>query len=156
MPVILFMLAIPYIVRRALERQTGMTLGFIPKGALAMAKKHGPTAAKMAMGPQPGAAQPGAAQPSGMPSPMAMAALGPAAMLTTPQGKALVAKGIKTAAKARKGDPKARKKIAQTRARAKAGDPKAKREMAALEAGEMLREEMDEDSEMDEEESDEE
>ncbi len=93
---------------------------------------------------------------------MAMtAALGPAALLMTPQGKAAVAKGIVLAKNARSGDPKAKTKVKQVQVKAKQGDPKAKKELAALQAAEAVRQaaladELDEDDDfLDEDEDDE-
>lgn len=128
------LLALPYVLMRVAGRRGADVLGFsIPKG---LVSKAGGFARSMAA-PTPAPAQPGAAQG---PSPAAMAALGPAAILTTPQGKSAVAKGLKLAQSARRGNPKSRAKVARIKSRAKSGDPEARHAYAALRTGQMLRE----------------
>ena len=91
--------------------------------------------------------------PKGAGSVAMTAALGPAAMLTTPQGKAAVAKGLVLAQSARNGNPKSRAKVKKIHDAAKRGDPKARQAVAALRAGELVRAQAEED--LEDEESDE-
>lgn len=129
----LLVLLAPYIVRKQLGSNVSL-MGAIPKGLVS----KGAGFASSAMAAR------GAGGASAGPSPVAMAALGPAALLTTPQGKAAVAKGLTTIQAARKGDPKAKRKVRATKAKARMGDKKAKRELAALQAAEMVRRDVQE------------
>lgn len=148
MLMVLALLAAPYFVRRKILGlpPANYLVGFLPPGLAA----KGAGLAKSQMAARSGGGSPA---PAAGPSPMAMAALGPAALLTTPQGKAGVAKGLTLLKSAAKGNPKAKAKVARTKRRAAAGDPQAKRDLAALKAAQMVQEEvddMDEDEDQDE------
>lgn len=109
----IFLLALPFLLRSAVRVAAGNdTLG-------AAAPRRAPAARSA---PGPGLAM--------------TAALGPAALLTTPQGKAVLTKGLVLARGAKKGDPKAKRRVAATKAKARAGDPKAKKELAVIKAAE--------------------
>lgn len=118
------LLTLPFIARRALGvPRTSYLVGFaIPKGAAGMARGAA-------------ASRGGAAGPS----PLAMAAMGPAALLMTPQGQGMAKKGLALAMNARKGDPKAKARVQSIKQKAARGDPKAKAELNALKAGELAR-----------------
>lgn len=121
-PVILFVvMAAPYLVRNLNQRGF---LGFLP------GRSSGKSAPPPSSRPAPARSGP---------SPLAMAALGPAALLTTPQGKAAVARGIVLAKSAASGNKKSKQRVATTKQKAARGDPKAKRELQALQAAEMVR-----------------
>lgn len=81
----------------------------------------------------------GAASSPATRSTVMTAALGPAALLTTPQGKAAVARGLVLAQSARRGNPKAQAKVKTIQSAARRGDPEARRQYAALQTGEALR-----------------
>lgn len=123
----LAILAVPYLIQSA-GSVAGFVLGLaLPGGALSMATKL----AKSQAGAGAGAGSPGLAM---------TAALGPAALLTTPQGKAALSKGLSLATKARNGDPAARKRVAKIKAQAAAGDPVAKRSYDVMKSAQELRE----------------
>lgn len=145
----LLVLALPFLMKRVVAPHARMSgIGFIPP---AVASK-GMSFAKSQMAPKPAGGAKGA--PAAGPSPMAMAALGPAALLTTPQGKAGVAKGITLLKSAAKGNPKSKARVKQIKRDAARGNPKAQQEMAALEAAQMVQDEADEMDEDEELESD--
>lgn len=136
---LLALFALPYLLKKGMgvnphfisNKSSSSMVGFGPADALKIAKKQ---------------AQGGG---GAGPSPVAMAALGPAALLTTPQGKAAVAKGLVMAKKAAAGDRKSQKQIKDTQRRAAQGDPQAKKDLAALRAAQMVQDHVDEEDDDD-------
>lgn len=90
------------------------------------------------------------AVPKGAGSMAMTAALGPAALLTTPQGKAAVAKGLVLAQSARKGNPRSKAKVAKIKRDARRGDPKAKQAATVLATAEAVRSQAEDELEDDE------
>src|SRR5688572_4147298 len=117
---IVFMVALPYLLAQAgrfvARRYDGSELGADPA-------------------PAPAAAAPV--------NPMMMTPQGQAfAFATSPQGQALgkkgLARGLKLVKSAKKGNPKAKKRVKVTKAKARAGDPKAQKELRLIKAGAVI------------------